>query len=251
MRPLIGVASSAFYDSFTDTLFDCAERGVVETCWQRLCLTGKMLRHIRMAGGAAELLSVKSCEDEIETDAEKYDAFLFCGGADINPALYGEEPDGSLDMDAQRDAFEYALMKKAYEKGKTIFGICRGQQMMNIVFGGTIHQDINRMNPDWTIHQTPYPMDGYAHTVNILEPRFLPPTGGAVVKVNSAHHQAIDRLAEGFIVTAATGDGIIEGIAMPGYEKGLIGVQWHPESLADKDMFHHNFFKMLVEYAAK
>lgn len=251
MRPLIGVASSAFYDSFTDTLFGDAERGVVETCWQRLCLTGKMMRHIRMAGGAAELLSVKSCAEEIETDASKYDAFLFCGGADIDPALYGEAPDGSLDVDKLRDGFEYALMKKAYEKGKTIFGICRGQQMMNVVFGGTVCQDINRLNPKWKLHQTPYPMDGYAHAVRILEPRFLPPSERDEVQVNSAHHQAVGRLADGFVVTAATDDGIIEGIAMPDYEKGLIGVQWHPESLADKDAFHHGFFKMLVEYARR
>ena len=66
MRPLIGVASSAFYDSFTDTLFQDAGRGIVETCWQRLCLTGKMLRHIGLAGGLAELLSVRGTAEEID-----------------------------------------------------------------------------------------------------------------------------------------------------------------------------------------
>ena len=67
MRPLIGVASSAFYDSFADTLFQDAGRNIVETCWQRLCLTGKMLRHIGMAGGLAELLSVRGTAEEIST----------------------------------------------------------------------------------------------------------------------------------------------------------------------------------------
>ncbi len=251
MRPLIGVASSAFYDSFTDTMFQDAAREIVETCWQRLCLTGKMMRHISRAGGAAELLSVKYSDEEIETDALKYDGFLFCGGADITPALYGEEADGSQETDAVRDKYEYALLKKAYENGKTIFGICRGQQMINIVFGGGVYQDINRINPNWKIHQSPYPMDGYAHTVNVREPRFLPPTDQMVINVNSAHHQAVNRLADGFVVTAETDDGLIEGIAMPAYKKGLIGVQWHPESLADKDVFQHNFFKMLVEYSSR
>ncbi|WP_455597346.1 gamma-glutamyl-gamma-aminobutyrate hydrolase family protein [Cloacibacillus porcorum] len=251
MRPLIGVASSAFYDSFADTLFQDAGCNIVETCWQRLCLTGKMLRHIGMAGGLAELLSVRGTAEEIDAVAAKYDGFLFCGGADITPSLYGEEADGSGETDPVRDEFEYTLLKRAYEKGKTIFGICRGQQMINVVFGGNIHQDINRINPDWKIHQSPYPMEGYSHTVNIIEPRFLPLSEKREINVNSAHHQAVNRLAEGFVITAETGDGLIEGIAMPDYKKGLIGVQWHPESLADSDPFQHDFFKMLVEYSAK
>lgn len=251
MRPLIGIASSAFYESFTDTDFSEAPHETIETCWQRLCLTGKMCSHISSAGGTAQLLALKENSEEIELIAAKYDGFLFCGGADITPSLYGEEPNGSTDTDALRDAFEYALLKKAYEMGKTIFGICRGQQMINIVCGGTVHQDINSINPEWKLHQAPYPMNDYVHGVNALLPQFLPEGAAKKMQVNSAHHQAIHRLARGFEITAATDDGIIEGIAMPSYKNGLIGVQWHPESLADFDPVQHNFFKLLVEYAAK
>ncbi|MEG1823889.1 MAG: gamma-glutamyl-gamma-aminobutyrate hydrolase family protein [Cloacibacillus sp.] len=254
MRPLIGVASSAFYYSHADTLFDDVSREVIETCWQRLCLTGKMCAHIESAGGTAVLLSLKEDADVIDTIAERFDGFLFAGGADITPALYGETPDGSGETDAARDKFEYALLKKAYQKGKTVFGICRGQQMMNIVFGGTIFQDINSIDPTWKLHQGPYPMEDYIHSVKALRPEFLPRADGTyatALDVNSAHHQAIKKLAPGFVVTAETDDGLIEGIALPEYKKGLIGVQWHPESLADKDPVQHDFFRMLVEYAGK
>ena len=249
MKPLIGIASSAFYDSFADIDFNSMDKEIVENCWERMCLTGKMSRHINSSGGAAEILSLKNTDEQIDTIASRYDGFLFCGGADITPSLYGEEINGSKDIDGMRDKFELSLLKKAYEKGKTIFGICRGQQMINIAFGGTLHQDINGIDEKFKRHQAPYPMDSYIHTVKTVMPQFIPEGAGSEFRVNSAHHQAIKKIADGFEATAYSDDGIIEGIAMPSYKKGLIGVQWHPESLADFDPIHHNFFKMLVEYA--
>lgn len=157
---------------------------------------------------------------EVSTD---YDGLLLCGGADIDPVHFGQENNGSVNINPQRDENEIAITKAFIQAGKPILGICRGLQMINTVLGGTLHQDI----PTADSHRAPA---GSVHTVTAERESYLSKLYGKHFSVNSAHHQAIDKLGEGLRVTLTCDlDGTIEAVehaSLPIY-----AVQWHPERI--------------------
>ena len=153
------------------------------------------------------------------------DGVLFVGGIDVNPSLYGQENLHSV-FDDDLDRFEYHMLNLALSLRLPIFGICRGIQLLNVYFGGTLHQNIPH-------HQNE------RHYVTNTKTDWFPFQGA---EVNSFHHQAIDRLAENFQPFLCSKDGTIEGI----YDemKKIIAVQYHPEL---DDPFHILcFFKSLM-----
>jgi putative glutamine amidotransferase len=167
------------------------------------------------------------------------DGLLLTGGEDVSPALYGEPPHEKLgDVDAARDAFEIALVTEARSRDLPIFAICRGIQVMNVAFGGSLVQDIPSEIPGALEHQLAVPHhESYALAHEVwLEPDSLLATlmrerlsDADSCEVNSRHHQAIKRLAAGFKVSATAPDGIIEAIEDPA-ARFCLGVQWHPEN---------------------
>lgn len=159
------------------------------------------------------------------TLARACDALLLPGGGDADPALYEQENCGSNPPDHERDRDELALIGQFMAQGKPILGICRGHQMLNIALGGTLVQDL----PDERHrHDTEADADR-VHRVRSVHPLMLALYGETFVS-NSAHHQAVDRLGEGFCVTCVSEDGVIEGIV---HENGrVMGVQFHPERMA-------------------
>ena len=154
-----------------------------------------------------------------------YDGLILCGGGDIEPWRYGEELNGSNSMDPERDALELALVKAYVEAGKPILGICRGLQMLNVYFGGTLIQHLDCYQE----HTSGANFD-LAHDVRAEEGSILHNLYGEAFRVNSSHHQAIGKLGEGLKVTMRTADGqVIEGIeheTLP-----IFAVQWHPERM--------------------
>lgn len=157
---------------------------------------------------------------EISTD---YDGLLLCGGADIEPAFYSEENQGSVNINIQRDENEIAITKAFVDAGKPILGICRGHQLLNVAFGGNLHQHI----PTADDHHAP---GGEVHTVTAVGESYLSRIYGEHFAVNSAHHQAVNKLGEGFRVTLVSeNDGVIE--AMEHETLPIFGVQWHPERI--------------------
>ena len=122
----------------------------------------------------------------INTD---FDGLILCGGVDVDPHRYGEEINGSEKIDYDRDAAEFALLKAYVEAGKPVFGICRGHQLINVFFGGSLYQDI----PEAVLHKKQEKQDS-VHAVRALSDSILQKLYGEHFFVNSAHHQAIKAL---------------------------------------------------------
>lgn len=154
-----------------------------------------------------------------------YDGLILCGGVDIHPKYYNEEIDGSHQIDLERDAVELALAKAYIEAGKPVLGICRGLQLLNVYFGGSLIQDLENANE----HASGAEYD-LIHAVRAEEGSVVQKLYGDSFVVNSSHHQAIGKLGEGLKVTMRTEDGrVIEGIehkTLP-----ILAVQWHPERM--------------------
>lgn len=158
---------------------------------------------------------------EVDTS---YDGLILCGGSDIDPKYYGEPMDGSVNIDLERDKAEFALLKAYVEAGKPVFGICRGLQLINIFFGGTLHQDI----PEADLHKKINGVDS-VHNVTAKADSILGKVYGETFAVNSAHHQAIKDLGAGLRATARWNDRYIEGIEHKDHP--IFAVQWHPERM--------------------
>ena len=158
---------------------------------------------------------------EVDTS---YDGLVICGGSDIHPSRYGEPVDGSVDMDERRDEVEFALLKAYLEAGKPILGICRGHQLMNVYFGGSLYQDMSQAQ--W--HDQVNDKDS-VHPITALPDSVLGKLYGREFPVNSAHHQAVKKLGDGLRATAYWNGEVVE--AMEHTQYPILGVQWHPERM--------------------
>lgn len=160
------------------------------------------------------------------------DGFVFTGGQDIAPDLYGQEKLPECNYQApMRDQQEIYMLQRLLEMKKPVLGICRGLQMMNVACGGSLYQDLPTQKPSPVVHRQAMPYDIPHHQVTILPGTQL--SGILNLKnlsVNSMHHQAIKDVAPGFAVSAVAPDGIVEALELPGYPF-FMGVQWHPEHL--------------------
>lgn len=165
---------------------------------------------------------------------EQIDGLVLQGGADMAPESYGTKalkPEWSGDR--VRDIYEIELIQSCLKKGLPILGVCRGLQVINVAFGGTLLQDIKTQRPHCLTHRDWEIYDQLFHQVTIVENSWLSalyPEVNSPVLTNSVHHQAIDRLASDFIVEAySTEDSIIEAIKYKSDRFFIYGVQWHPE----------------------
>ena len=160
------------------------------------------------------------------------------GGAfDVDPALFGATAKhATVTTKDRRTAFEFAITQGAIADDKAVLGICGGQQLLNVVLGGTLIQHIPDEVPNALAHEQPNPRTEPGHTVAIAPGSLLHKiTQSDQLAVNSAHHQAVKTVAPGMVIDATAPDGVIEGIEDPRY-RFCIGVQWHPEyGLSDGD----------------
>lgn len=146
------------------------------------------------------------------------DALLLPGGGDVYPALYGQEINGSHEPNHVRDAEEFRFIARFLALDRPILGICRGLQVLNVAFGGTLHQHISghsQMDSKDTVHMTK------------ADDPILCGLYGNEFPVNSAHHQVIDRLGVGLQAVQWSGDGYVEAIRH--HTRPVFAVQWHPE----------------------
>lgn len=181
---------------------------------------------------------------------ERIDGLLLSGGPDIDPRLYGHEPHEKLGpVEQDLDPFELMLCRSALASRIPVLGICRGQQMINIAAGGTLHQHVPDVYGDAVEHRSPLKGVKAEHTVAI-EPdtQVCHIVGVEELLVNSFHHQAIDELGEGLRVSATAPDGLIEAIEGTG-EGYVVGVQWHVESLTATEPRHSSLVTSLVAAA--
>lgn len=248
MRPLIGIPTSPFKHSYSEITPVNIDKEEFDYFWLLSVLTEKIVSCVRAAGGFPLLLTATRDAQEIKAAASKLDGFVFAGGSDIAPAFYGEEDRGTISPDLDRDSFELALCREALEKNRPLLGICRGCQLLNVALGGSLIQDLPDVKDDWGLHRRPDIVRGYVHDVKITVPTLFPNNRGETMKVNSMHHQAVGRLAKQAEAAARTEDGIIEAIWAPAY-KYAVGVQWHPECLAEDDGVQADIFRAVVAKA--
>jgi putative glutamine amidotransferase len=192
-----------------------------------------------LAAGAGENeLELVTADDQSPVHPDELDGILFAGGEDIDPDFYGEHKKyESVEVNRARDEFELSLLKRALDRRLPILGICRGIQLMNVGFGGTLYQDLDEdAAPGLDHRQTDSgkARNEITHTVTVTEPESL--LAGAVqgsCRVNSIHHQAIRHLGRGLKVSAHSEDGLVEAIEAADDYPFLLAVQWHPEEIVD------------------
>lgn len=232
-RPLIGLT----------TYLEQAQTGVWDV--QAAFLPKVYFEAVTKAGGIAILLPPQSVDATIAAQVlSGLDGLIITGGKDVDPARYGQERHPETDEPRKdRDAWEDALLTAAIDSELPFLGICRGAQLLNVALGGTLHQHI----PD-VLGTTRYNLGSGnfgENEVEIEASSRLAKTlrGTESLHVKSYHHQAIDELAEGLVITARSDDGTIQAVELEGVPFG-VAVQWHPEQ--DDDI---RLFKGLVEAA--
>ena len=175
---------------------------------------------------ALEALGAAGVKVSAESDPAEYDGLLLPGGGDVQPSLYGQEVLGSSDIDPALDGLQWKVLDNFVKAGKPVFGICRGHQLINVYFGGTLIQDL----PNGSIHDWDKGDNrDKAHGTAAEPGSWLSGLYDARFPVNSAHHQAVDRVGEGLVVDQRSEDGVIE--AMHHRNGRVFTVQWHPERM--------------------
>lgn len=192
-------------------------------------------------------------EDALHDLFDRLDGLCLAGGVDVDPVFYDEAPHPALGkVDATRDATELTLARWALADDLPVFGICRGIQLLNVAAGGSLYQDLPAQLPATRQHgYTPAesPWERPVHPVRLAEKgRLAAVLGTGEVQTNSFHHQAVKRLADGFIPVAWADDGVVEAIEKPS-RRFAIAVQWHPEGMYRTDPQARRLFDAFVDAA--
>ncbi len=224
-RPLVGLTTSVTFGS-------SPERAYVNSAY---------IRAVQAAGGAPVLLPPHLDEATRAALWTRLDALVLSGGGDVDPARFGEPPHAKVyEVSAERDELELGFTRRALDDGVPLLAICRGIQVLNIALGGTLHQDIPSEPGSAVDHSQKAPRHQPTHRVKVMGD-----------EVNSFHHQGIKRLGAGLREVAWAEDGIIEGVEMGGAHPFVLGVQWHPEDLIERDAAARALFTAVVDAARR
>lgn len=240
MKPLIGLTPTPQLEKQDHGTF------------RRHTLSANYSDAVIAAGGIPVMLP--SSIPDIGDLLDRLDGVIATGGGDIDPSVFGQEQHETTDeIDAERDAFELALIKEVVARDMPLLGICRGLQIMNVAFGGTLHQDIDALVENSHQHRQ---QNEKIHHEQVYQTATLTPgdhplrnhAQGDQIEINSFHHQCINVLASPLVSMAETDDGVIEAVYHPQMSYGM-AVQWHPEMLASKHAEHASIFSSLIEAA--
>jgi putative glutamine amidotransferase len=240
MKPVIGITPSLMRDTQPHGVFE------------RYLLSANYPNAVLAAGGIPIVLPPQ--DDHASALLDRLDGLLLSGGADIDPAVYGdtEVHPTTYDVSPLRDRFEFALLREALERDLPILCICRGIQVLNVGLGGTLYQDIaDQYGTDVLHRQQEAGIEAAepSHTVTATDGGLLVEVYGATsIATNSFHHQAIKTVAPGLVVEAQADDGIVEAVSLPGHSF-VLGVEWHPEMMFERHGEHLRPFERLVSVA--
>ncbi len=245
MRPVIGITTTNLK----------ALPGIPAAVPESWVMSQRFILAPAMAGGVPWMIPLLEHEEDLRPIYDRLDGILIPGGADVDPSMYGEARHEHCEVsDPPRDRVELQLIRWALEDGKPVLGICRGIQLINLAAGGTLYQDL-AAQLEGSVKHDYFPGQGFArdqltHDVVVEEGSVLAEIFGAgTLRVNSMHHQAINRLGEGLVVTArATDDQVVEGVEVPDHPF-MVGVQWHPEALAVNDEVTRVLFDRFIDAA--
>src|SRR5688572_9480668 len=223
MTPLIGVTTSA----------ERTPKGV-----DRAFLNASYVRAIQQAGGIPLLLTPYHSPAALSALWERLDGILLTGGGDIAPERFGEAPHAETSLiSPERDALELDLVtRRAIDDGKPLLAICRGLQVLNVALNGSLHQHVPDVFGPTPSHAQVEARSARTHAVSAdANSRLARVVGSSELRVNSFHHQAINRLGDGLEAVAWADDKVIEAVELPGARGFVLGVQWHPEELVEED----------------
>ena len=191
------------------------------------------------------------CQDLQDQYLELCDGFIFPGGEyDIHPSYYGEEiiPETNVSNDV-RTNFEISMMHKVLDRDKPMIAICAGQQLLNVISGGTLYQDIDKDLKSSIKHRHEYAQNTDWHDVQFKSGTKLREIVGVdSYKTNSHHHQAVKKVGKNLLVNAVAADGVIEGIEHPD-KNFCIGLEWHPEH--EQNVYDTKIFKAFIKAASE
>lgn len=226
-----------------------AQTAVSETKYygeQRLTSLYDLYVRAIKAAGALPVVLAHSDPADVPALLERFDGLLIPGGGDIDPATYGETPNaGTLyGIRPEADLFEVALVREAAKSNLPFLGICRGLQVLNVAFGGTLHQDL----PEHPQDLMGRAFAGHYRTTVVPGTHLHDVVDRTELVINSLHHQGVKDLGEGLRVAATAGDGVVESIESTDPRWDAVAVQWHPECLS-KD-HAKALFDWLVDAAA-
>ncbi|HKW45286.1 MAG TPA: gamma-glutamyl-gamma-aminobutyrate hydrolase family protein [Candidatus Eremiobacteraceae bacterium] len=213
---------------------------------------------VEQAGGEPTLLYGKFSPDQIPAIVEGYDGLLLPGGLDLSPDEYGGQPHPTVERSsADRDELELEAARYAKRHGIPTLAICRGCQVVNVAFGGSLYEDIedlyeapnrqtvrHQQTPDHGRQETTHPVDVHTNS------KLAAIVDSVCIATNSMHHQALRRVAHGLRVVARARDGTIEGVEADDGHPFFLAVQWHPEELVGRDEPSRRLFRSFVEHAA-
>lgn len=205
-----------------------------------LAMRSTYLKALSAADVIPVVLPLTLSPDGCEQMAQALDGFVFTGGPDPHPFLFGEDTHRACgNVSSVRDTMELALLSAVLKTRKPVLGICRGIQIINVGLGGSIYQDIpsqysaNCVFP--IAHRQPFAYHLPSHKVELMGgSRLAEICGSAVLSVNSMHHQAVRNLAPSLTACAMAPDGLIEGVEITSHP-WFLAVQWHPEHLWEHD----------------
>lgn len=245
-RPLIGVSARprkpGEVSGWPDTHSSVMQHTYLDGVWR--------------AGGMEAIIAPRALSDHEADDlVSRLDGLILVGGGDVDPALYGAEPHERVyGVDAASDGLEIALAKAAVRAELPLLAICRGMQVLNVALGGTLDQHLTG-RPGLIDHGQPGAGKAL-HEVAVESGSLLAKTqGGATSIANcwSYHHQAVERVGEGLVVSARSSDGVIEAVefADAGERGWMLAIQWHPERTAATDPAHQSLFDELIRQSSR
>jgi putative glutamine amidotransferase len=208
---------------------------------------------VLFAGGIPVIVPLMYDDDKIVELLKSLDGVIFTGGEDFDPSYYNETPILNMNnINAPRDTFDIKLLHLAVKNGIPVLGICRGVQLINIAYGGSLYQDLSVQYPDKSIkHRQTLPKEEPSHAVNVEDSTvFADIVGERMLMVNSSHHQAIKKLAKGFRIAGTSPDKVIEAIEKVDSTHWIVGVQFHPEVMVNNSPSMRRIFKSFVDKAS-